>query len=484
LKSVFVHKPLCIVLAVSLFSTTLMASVGVQSLSTTQLRVNPSKIEYWTPAHGETFMVNVSIIDVSDLQAFEFKLYWNTTLLDLMNWSFQPFLNPPWWSNGSRLEVNEALGMCWINLKSIGQPTSGSGALASFSFKVTYDPMWPENVTSALDLDETYLWDSQSNLISHDVYDGEYWCYAFPLLSVTTAMDKTSYDPNETIHVYGNLTIGFSPVQDGLVALEVDNAQDEIIAIRTLSTGVPPAYQPIEIVDVIPCGGHPDYNPRSWFYRGDLAHFNVTTKNNSNVSLIVTATVNPYDSNETALGVNYYTTQFVGGKTGWGIIELRIPETASLGIARVYASALSGKWPRDGETSYCPERSATFEIRESGVAGATTYPLEGSSSGPEGTYNLSFTLQEYGTYTIYVTSEYTLQEHYQKASDTTTFKIGGPWDVDGNGIVNILDILAIAVAFGTSPGDPKWNPQADVDDNDIINILDILLVAVHFGEGA
>jgi len=60
---------------------------------------------------------------------------------------------------------------------------------------------------------------------------------------------------------------------------------------------------------------------------------------------------------------------------------------------------------------------------------------------------------------------------------------GSPaWDVDGNGIVNILDILAIAVAFGTHPGDPKWDPRADVDPNGLINILDILQVAVHFGE--
>jgi len=58
----------------------------------------------------------------------------------------------------------------------------------------------------------------------------------------------------------------------------------------------------------------------------------------------------------------------------------------------------------------------------------------------------------------------------------------GIWDIDANEIVNILDILQIAVAFGTSPGDPKWNPQADVDPNGIINILDVLQVAVHFGE--
>jgi len=54
-------------------------------------------------------------------------------------------------------------------------------------------------------------------------------------------------------------------------------------------------------------------------------------------------------------------------------------------------------------------------------------------------------------------------------------------DVDFNGIVNILDILVQAVAFGTEPGDQKWDARADVDGNGIINILDILKVAVNFG---
>ncbi len=55
-------------------------------------------------------------------------------------------------------------------------------------------------------------------------------------------------------------------------------------------------------------------------------------------------------------------------------------------------------------------------------------------------------------------------------------------DINYDGVVNILDILIIAVAFGTEPGDPKWDPRADLDKNNIINILDVLKVAVHFGE--
>jgi len=49
----------------------------------------------------------------------------------------------------------------------------------------------------------------------------------------------------------------------------------------------------------------------------------------------------------------------------------------------------------------------------------------------------------------------------------------GPGDVDGNGIVDGLDLTAVLTAWETRPGDPLWNPAADLDGNGIINGLDL-----------
>jgi hypothetical protein len=49
----------------------------------------------------------------------------------------------------------------------------------------------------------------------------------------------------------------------------------------------------------------------------------------------------------------------------------------------------------------------------------------------------------------------------------------GPGDVDGNGVVDGLDITAVLAAWYTVPGDPMWDPRADLDDNGIINGLDL-----------
>jgi len=54
-------------------------------------------------------------------------------------------------------------------------------------------------------------------------------------------------------------------------------------------------------------------------------------------------------------------------------------------------------------------------------------------------------------------------------------------DVNEDGTVNIIDIAAVAAAFGSEPGDERWNPMTDMDMNEIVNIIDIASVARDFG---
>lgn len=49
-----------------------------------------------------------------------------------------------------------------------------------------------------------------------------------------------------------------------------------------------------------------------------------------------------------------------------------------------------------------------------------------------------------------------------------------PYDVNGDGIVNILDLTFVASHLGEA------NPEADVNDDGIVNILDLVLVAQNF----
>jgi hypothetical protein len=55
-------------------------------------------------------------------------------------------------------------------------------------------------------------------------------------------------------------------------------------------------------------------------------------------------------------------------------------------------------------------------------------------------------------------------------------------DVNGDGKVNILDISQAAKAFGSTPADPRWEPNGDLDNNGVINIIDITKIAKEWGK--
>ena len=57
-------------------------------------------------------------------------------------------------------------------------------------------------------------------------------------------------------------------------------------------------------------------------------------------------------------------------------------------------------------------------------------------------------------------------------------------DINNDGTVDIFDVVTVAIAFGTVPGDEKWNPVADIVEDGIIDIFDVVSVAKEFGKTA
>jgi len=54
-------------------------------------------------------------------------------------------------------------------------------------------------------------------------------------------------------------------------------------------------------------------------------------------------------------------------------------------------------------------------------------------------------------------------------------------DVNSDGKVNVLDLILVARAVGTKPGNPLYDPCADINTDGKINVLDLVLVATHLG---
>jgi len=72
------------------------------------------------------------------------------------------------------------------------------------------------------------------------------------------------------------------------------------------------------------------------------------------------------------------------------------------------------------------------------------------------------------------------------AQASTTIQVinatNGIYDVSHDGKIDGKDIALTALAFGSVPASPNWNPNADVNKDNKIDGKDIALVALHFGE--
>ena len=55
-------------------------------------------------------------------------------------------------------------------------------------------------------------------------------------------------------------------------------------------------------------------------------------------------------------------------------------------------------------------------------------------------------------------------------------------DINGDTLVNIIDLAAVGAAFGSTPASANWNPNADLNLDNTINIIDLATVAANFGQ--
>lgn len=50
------------------------------------------------------------------------------------------------------------------------------------------------------------------------------------------------------------------------------------------------------------------------------------------------------------------------------------------------------------------------------------------------------------------------------------------------GLVDIVDVVYVAIHFGAEKGQLEYEPNADINDDGIIDIVDLVIITIHFGE--
>ncbi len=56
------------------------------------------------------------------------------------------------------------------------------------------------------------------------------------------------------------------------------------------------------------------------------------------------------------------------------------------------------------------------------------------------------------------------------------------YDVNGDGVIDLKDVFRVGKAYGSRPGDPKWDPACDFNHDNIIDLKDYYPVCKHYGE--
>ena len=126
-------------------------------------------------------------------------------------------------------------------------------------------------------------------------------------------------------------------------------------------------------------------------------------------------------------------------------------------------------------TVYCNETAITLRSGEN----YTTVTL---TSGESRTVAIAWNTSGFakGNYTIWAYAWPVLGE-----TDTADNNFTGGWvlvTIPGDLKVSLADLVILAIAYGSRPGDTGWNPNADIDGNNVVGLSDLVILANHYGQ--
>jgi len=293
---------------------------------------------------------------------------------------------------------------------------------------------------------------------------------------ITLYTDKPTYWLGDTVTAYGYLDVNQTRISNGTVGLQVVNPMNYSILFRTLPTGTSVVYpQTITILSVFLSDSYG--HPISSFVKQApyITYFNVTLRNNNSTSQGFYATVSVFDSAQGLLGSSFIEIPAVlPHGISKSVLVFNVPSGAPIGTAAIYTNIFT-KFPRQGGYPLCAENLTTFQIINPGGQPNPTQPPTVTQT--NGQFATKFIVPLYGTsgvgnYTVYTSSRY--KTRTATAQRTILLKVP---DLNGDGKVNILDLLMIASQLGWT-GTPGSNPE-DLNQDGTVNILD-LIICVRF----
>jgi len=440
------------------------------------IHINPQRVVDPTLTPCNMFPINVSIANATDIGSVEFKVGFNSSILNVIDVQigdiFPEGVTPT-------IDINNTAGYVHFRASlSAPQALNGDGTLANITFHV-------ENLgETAISLYETILLGSDGAPIIHYTSNGYFNNMLIAKIRVDppeiidpTMLPPATFQINITIedveNLYGymfNLTYNADILTCLMVKINVVLNQtsfntkvlidDEYgfvwVKVTYKSPSIPiTTYEPVAIVTITfqvdamgasplhfestnltDFGGQPishevydglfmtlirdvavtNVTPlRTQAYQDWLVYINITVRNEGNLTETFNVTLY-YDSN--------------------------IIQTATV-------------------TDLAPDEEITLTIPwfTTGVTACHNYTIRGEAERVP--YELDTADNIYTDGTIKI-------------------KIMG--DANGDGVVDVRDLSIIGRAFGAHPGHPRWDPEADLNLDNVIDIRDISKASRNFGK--
>lgn len=209
---------------------------GAESNSTSTLvYVDP---EVSVGAARQNFTINVNISNVVDLYGWEFKLGWNTTILEVVEVYEGPFLKNVA-DTFFTYKVNSTAGYIIADCTLLGLVlgASGDGTLATVKFYVK------SKGNSVLDLFDTILINSNEQTIPHSAIDGYYYTSMHDISIISLKASKTTV--NVTVQNNGaytetfNVSVFYTLMADPLIGTQTITLKPDTNATLTFTWNPP-----------------------------------------------------------------------------------------------------------------------------------------------------------------------------------------------------------------------------------------------------
>jgi hypothetical protein len=409
----------------------------------TILYVDPPEIIDPTIEPSQNFAVNVTIDDVGNMRTCEFNLTYDTNILTCVIVEVLKVQNQLPIPN---VVFNDEMGYVWVKLK---YPSAITTTIPAPLVKITFH-VDARGVTT-LDLTNTTLTDSAGEPIPHTAIDG-FFAALIQDLSITNVVVSSNW-------VYKG-----QPVNIDVTVKNLGN-QKESFDVKTYYNTTLIGTQ--HVTDLAPNA------EATLTFTWDTS----TAELCRNYTIKAEVTILPYETNTTDntyingnvkvyardIAVTNVVTSRNWVYQGW-IVEINVTVMnlgdleESFEVQSLYDSQLIG-------IQYVTSLPSNEEI-------TLTFKWNTSTAEPCHNYTIN------GKVTIL---PYEL-DTYNNVYVDGNVKVRLEGDVNGDGNVNISDMLLAKQYFGTFLGHPMWAPEVDLNQDNFIDIKDMLIIRKNFGK--